>query len=495
MSAAFGQRFPFERIAAQRPEYSSSSVAPANAASASAWANSDSDWMSIFQPRETGCQAGVQPFLADRERELVIRDDDRRLSRLVVDVHLAHAGRRERLGHEAGRLGVPGDDVDLLPAELGDDHADARSTRADAGADGSTPCMCDSTAIFDRYPGSLATPLISTRPSAISGTSSSKSARISSGSRRERITCGPFVPERTSAITALMRLPCSYRSPSTCSERGKQRLDPPEVDEHVVAVACLLDDPGHDLALAIDVLLVHDRPLGLADALLDDLLGRLSCDPAEVVRGHVGTDDLVGWHLRPVEVEVLVGDQRVLPLSCLLLDLLELGDPRLASVLDETDFDVLGNLDSVDSKLAFPVELDLGMARGIGRFLVRRKQRVLESGDEDAFLDPLLLLDRVNPFDDLLAHVVNPSSIRHVDYFARTIASYGIRSGSESPSVASTTAPSPASTNSPLKRFLPAILSSVRTATCRPRASSKCCGLRRGRSGPGEDTSIVKSWR
>jgi hypothetical protein len=39
-----------------------------------------------------------------------------------------------------------------------------------------------------------ATPRISTSPSAISGTSSSKSARMSSGSRRERITCGPFVP-------------------------------------------------------------------------------------------------------------------------------------------------------------------------------------------------------------------------------------------------------------------------------------------------------------
>src|SRR5436190_3668617 len=34
------------------------------------------------------------------------------------------------------------------------------------------------------------------------------------------MTCGPFVPERTSVITALMREPCSYRSPSTCSERG-----------------------------------------------------------------------------------------------------------------------------------------------------------------------------------------------------------------------------------------------------------------------------------
>ena len=84
---------------------------------------------------ETRREASVQTLLADRERELVVGDDDRRLARLVVDVHLAHAGRRERLGHEARGLGVPGDDVDLLAAELGDDHADARATRADAGAD------------------------------------------------------------------------------------------------------------------------------------------------------------------------------------------------------------------------------------------------------------------------------------------------------------------------------------------------------------------------
>ena len=135
-----------------------------------------------------------------------------------------------------------------------------------------------------------------------------------------------------------------------------------------------------------------------------------------------------GRDLRPVEVEILVGDQRVLALAGLLLDPLELGDPRLARVLDESELDVLRDLDPVDAELALAVELDLGVAGRVGRLLVRREQRILESGDEDAFLDPLLLLDRVDSFDDLLAHVVNPSSIR----FARTMASYGIRSGSES---------------------------------------------------------------
>ena len=184
----------------------------------------------------------------------------------------------------------------------------------------------------------------------------------------------------------------------------QERLDPTEVDEHVVAVARLLDDAGDDLALAVDVLLVHDRALGLADPLLDDLLRGLRGDAPEVVGSHVGADDLVRRHLRPVEVEILVGDQRVLPLARLLLDPLELGDPLLARLLDEAHLDVLRDLDPEHAELALSVELDLGVASRLGRLLVRREQRVLERGDEDAFLDPLLLLDRVDSFDDLLAH-------------------------------------------------------------------------------------------
>src|SRR5581483_2730659 len=49
-SAAFGQRLPFARIALQRPDRSCSSPPPPNATSASACANSESLWMSIFHP-------------------------------------------------------------------------------------------------------------------------------------------------------------------------------------------------------------------------------------------------------------------------------------------------------------------------------------------------------------------------------------------------------------------------------------------------------------
>src|SRR5207253_9731478 len=81
-------------------------------------------------------EAGVHALLADRERELVVGDDDSRLLRVVIEVDLADARRRERLRDEAGGLRVPRDDVDLLAAELGHDHARARAARPDARADG-----------------------------------------------------------------------------------------------------------------------------------------------------------------------------------------------------------------------------------------------------------------------------------------------------------------------------------------------------------------------
>ena len=84
---------------------------------------------------QAGGEAGVLAVAADRQRELVVGDDHGRLALLVVDDHLADAGRRKRFGDEAGGLVVVGNDVDLLAAQLGDDHPHPRAARADAGAD------------------------------------------------------------------------------------------------------------------------------------------------------------------------------------------------------------------------------------------------------------------------------------------------------------------------------------------------------------------------
>ncbi|OPZ15875.1 MAG: hypothetical protein BWZ10_01627 [candidate division BRC1 bacterium ADurb.BinA364] len=72
---------------------------------------------------------------------------------------------------------------------------------------GSTSGLEDVTAILVRTPASRATPMILTMPSLISGTSCSKSLMTRSGSRRDRVICGPLGDSRTSVISTLSRSP------------------------------------------------------------------------------------------------------------------------------------------------------------------------------------------------------------------------------------------------------------------------------------------------
>ena len=202
----------------------------------------------------------------------------------------------------------------------------------------------------------------------------------------------------------------------------QQRLDLAEVDEHVVAVAGLLDDAGDDLADAVDVLLVHHLALGLADPLEDHLLRRLRGDAAEVLGGDVGALDERRVDVGPVDLQVLVGDEDVRVLAGLDLLLLELGDRALAGLLDQAHLDVGRQLDREDLEVpALGVELDGRVPGGVRGLLVRGEQGVLERVDQGVLFDPLLALDRLDRLDDLSAHL-SPSSTR----LPRTIASYGM---------------------------------------------------------------------
>ena len=253
----------------------------------------------------------------------------------------------------------------------------------------------------------------------------------------------------------------------------QQRLDVvAEVDEHVVAVAGLLHDPRDDVADAVDVLRVPDRALRLADALLDHLLRRHRGDAAEVLRGRVGPGDLMLGDLVPVELELVVVDQRVLLLAGLLLDSLELLDLRLARLVEQALLEVGGDLDREDAELALFVELHDRVARGARRLLVRGEQGILERADQLILLDAFLPLERANVLDDLDAHLSTyPLSIR----LPRTISSYGI-SSAPAP-VAMVTARSPAATSSPRKRVLPAISCPVFTVTLLPTRPGEVRGL------------------
>src|SRR5206468_225837 len=243
----------------------------------------------------------------------------------------------------------------------------------------------------------------------------------------------------------------------------QQRLDLAEIDEHVVAVARLLDDPGDDLGDAVDVLLVHHLALRLADPLGDDLLRGLRGDAAEVLRGHIRSLHLLLGDVGPVDLEVLVLDEHVRALARLFLGLLELGEHTLARLLEQPLLDVGGQLDREDAEVAFlAVELDHSMARGARRLLVGGKQCVLQRLDQRIGLDPLVSFELLDEFDDLSAHLL-PSSIR----LPRTICSYGMRTASP-PAAPRLIRRSSAARTSPRKRLRPSISWEVRTATFRP---------------------------
>ncbi len=77
--------------------------------------------------------------------------------RLGVDDHARHLGRRDRVAHEARRIVVVGDDVDLLAAQLLHHRLHARALHADAGADRIDVAVARAdTAILARAPGSRA---------------------------------------------------------------------------------------------------------------------------------------------------------------------------------------------------------------------------------------------------------------------------------------------------------------------------------------------------
>src|SRR3954471_5684149 len=243
---------------------------------------------------------------------------------------------------------------------------------------------------------------------------------------------------------------------------GQEGLDLAEVDEHVVAVAGLLDDSGHDLGDAVDVLVVHHLALGLADPLQDDLLRGLGGDTAEVLRRDVLALDQVLGDLGPIELQVVVGEQGVVLLTALLLEPFELVERALARLVEQAHLEILGDLDREHAEVAAVVELDGRVTRGARRLLVGGEQRVFERRDERAALDSLLALDLANGVNDLLAHPQFPSSIR----LARTIRSYGMSVASAP--FRSWNERSPAARTSP--RVLPV---SVFTRTFRPTARSK----------------------
>ena len=214
---------------------------------------------------------------------------------------------RQRLGDEPGGLVVVGDDVDLLAAQLGDDHPHARAARADARADRidavdvrddrdlrAVAGLARDAGDLDQAVGDLGHLELEQRLDQL-GIAARDDDAWALGRVRDVLDHG-LDPLRVVVALAVDLLGLR-----------QQRLDPlAQLHERVPRVG-LLDDAGDQLADAVAVLLEHHVALGLADPLQDHLLGGLRRDPAEVVRGDVLGLDLVLVLLELLEVDLGLG--------------------------------------------------------------------------------------------------------------------------------------------------------------------------------------------
>src|SRR5918995_2924591 len=313
-------------------------------------------------PGQARGEAGVQALLADRECQLVLGDDDRRLLGLVVDVDLPYPRRRKGLREETGGLGVPRDDVDLLSAELRHDHADTRAARADAGPD-----RIDALGVGDdgdlRAVAGLTGDAADLHQAVRDLRHLELEERLDElgiAARQDHLRAlrpGPDLGDDGLDARALLVALAVH-----LLRARQQRFDLAEVDEDVVAVAGLLDDAGDDVA-----------------------------------------------------------DERVLLLPRLLLDLLELVVGMLSGLLEQALLEVGGHVDREDTEVAGVVDLDGRVPVRPGGLLVGGEQPVTESVDQNPAFEIPVALQLTDCLDDLAAHLMS-SSIR----FARTMASYGI---------------------------------------------------------------------
>ena len=364
---------------------------------------------------QAGGQAGVLALAADGQCQLVVGNDDRRLARLVVDEYLPHPRRREGLGDKPGRLVVVGDDVDLLAPELRDDHANPRAPRADACAD-----RIDAVGVGDNGDlGAIAglTRDVGYLDQAVGNFGNFELEQgldqfgiaATEDDRRSLRRVGDLLDDRLDALAVVVALAVDLLG---TRKQSLYATADAELHKGVTGVG-LLDDAVDELADPVLVLLEHDVALRLADALEDDLLGRLGGDPAEVVGGDVPLLDLVA-----VLGKLLLRDLRLLGLDeltgvrvevCALVDGLD--DQLRLETLGHDQFD-----DAVVTGLG--VELDAGILDRAGLLHVRREKRILKRGDQPVRADPLLVGQGGHRLDDLGGHA-GYSSIR----FARLICS------------------------------------------------------------------------
>src|SRR4051794_22376166 len=236
-----------------------------------------------------GRETDIEPALADGERELVVVDDDVevRTMRLFIARHgnARDLGRSQRVLRVDDDVFVERDDVDLLAAQLADDGLHARALHADASADRIDVAL----ARHDRDLGALARladgaanddgAVVNLRHFHLEELD--EEARI--GAREDDLR--PFrlrVDVDDDGFDAIaLRVTLGARLLAARDDALGLAI---EVDDHVAALEAL-DVTVFELAELADEFVVDLLALGLADLLIQDLLGRLRGNATEVFGG------------------------------------------------------------------------------------------------------------------------------------------------------------------------------------------------------------------
>src|SRR5258708_1192408 len=235
---------------------------------------------------QLGGQPDVETALADGQRELIVVDDhvQVRAVGILVPGHgdARDLGGRQRVLGEVHDVLVPGNDVDLLAAQLTDDRLHARPIHTDARADRIDVALPR----HDRNLGPLAgladraldhhRAVVDLRHFHLE--EFDEQAWV--GARKHHLwplRLRVYIDDHGLDAVALRVAPAPPLLPPRDDSLGLAV----EVDDHVAALEAL-DITVLQFAELVPELVVDLLPLGLADLLVEDLLGRLGGDASEV---------------------------------------------------------------------------------------------------------------------------------------------------------------------------------------------------------------------
>src|SRR5471030_574102 len=347
---------------------------------------------------ELSGQAHVLSTAADGERELVVGDDDLHRLVLVVEEHARDLGGLERVADEAGSIFVPGNDVDLLAAQLLHHRLHAAALHADAGADRVHVAVSRSHGDLGAAARLAGAGLDDDDAFGDLGNLHLEQLAHQLGRSARKDDLRPLALAEDVEHEGLHAIACAVALARGLLAHRQHRLGAPQVDDDVAALEAQRD-AGDDLALAVLVVVEDVLALGIAGALDDDLLGGLRRDAPEALAVGLQMQDVAValvlyasffFVFRPVEnlEEQLVAK---LGLDAILAGLVE---RDLVDCLDGVfDFDAWHHrqrLENLDHALLFVVrrldgavlaEVPLG---GLG-------DGVLQRVDQNRALDALVL--------------------------------------------------------------------------------------------------------